>query len=145
MWLWIQVPVRYPQVQQCRLAPDHPWHTPTHESVPWELHWRWPCAKEGPASLCWVYRTGTCVKTYSQLQPRTQMAEKDTMVARKQSGQSLKFKIQCVTTTDFCELTGREIMRVDHSLYFFCLKLRLTWRVMSQKTGWKILLSGVQF
>ena len=55
MWLWIQVPVRYPQVQECQLAPVHPWHAPTHESVPlWELHQRRPCTKEGPASLCWV-------------------------------------------------------------------------------------------
>ena len=30
MWLWIQVPVRYPQVQECQFAPGHPWHAPTH-------------------------------------------------------------------------------------------------------------------
>ena len=63
MWLWIQVPVRYPQVQECQWAPVHPWHASTHESVPlWELHRRWPRTKEGAASLCWFYRTGTCLQ-----------------------------------------------------------------------------------
>ena len=67
MWLWIQVPVRYPQVQECQLAPVHPWHAPTHESVPlWELHRRQPHTKEGPASLfmnwCeyWVHLINGC-------------------------------------------------------------------------------------
>ena len=63
MWLWNRLSVPYPQVRECRLAPVHPWHAPTHESVPlWEIHRRCPRAKEGPTSLCRVYRTGTCLQ-----------------------------------------------------------------------------------
>ena len=63
MWLWIQAPVQYPQVRECRLTPVHPWCAPIHESAPlWELHLRWPRTREGPVSLFWAYCIGTSLQ-----------------------------------------------------------------------------------
>ena len=67
MCLWIQIPVRFPQVRVCRLAPVHLWRAPTNGSAPFsKVHRRWPRTKQGPTSLCWVYHTESTIRGYDR-------------------------------------------------------------------------------